>query len=827
MRTRLFARLLLVLAPECISAMRPQRPDLRPPRPAHAQLTLIRHGQSEWNLANRFTGWMDVDLTERGIIEARQAGRMLRDEGLTVDLVCTSCLQRAVRSACLVLSVSNQCFVPMEKDLRLNEQHSGMLTGHNKRDLARTHGVEQVMKWRRSPDCQPPPLAADNPFQKAIVEDERYRDTTFALPQTESFEMVVERVQDVWDETIAPALRKGRNVMVVSHGNTLRALVALVDSVGKSDTYHLDLPTASPVVYDLDAALQPMRVHGTWGGSETARGGRFLMNEDLVSKAVDAMRQQCLQNIAVSTVDPATGENAIEITDASADASSSKAVVTSKEGRSYNVRTRPPTYFTLESERIQSEARQEVASFVSRHLLQALSSAAGTRRAAVPKATLIIVRHGYSEYNMENLFTGWADCDLTNRGKEEARFAGSLLREAGVVRLERVFTSSLKRAIKSAWLMLDELELQWVPITMTWRLNERHYGALQGQPKRLCSERYGQAQVQKWRRGIRHPPPPWSAADRDALVDRRYAGVPVPETESLADCTERLLPFLEDELWPAMREAVARAAEEADEVVWEEARRQSAASSLIANVTDDGEPAMRKASGGVPAFAIASSENLIRALVAELEGVPEADVPLLDIPYATPLVYQLDEHLRPIPSDLAVRPLRHGYYLGDAERIEKVQQSIRESIACVPPPVAHPTNAVEAAAADADPEEAPCGIFDTCFAREGADGQMHWTCEEPPPAAADAALGAVGAAGADDEEVCFAREADDGSLEWICKSSPQRRQRLRVHRRRASKQRPANGVRLVRSKLLQTMDSQNKVVGSRKGQRGSLGPTSS
>ena len=122
----------------------------------HARLTLLRHGQSEWNLANRFTGWVDVDLTERGITEAREAGRLLTSDHQQHDLVCTSCLRRAIRTACLVLSGTNQCWLPIVKDARLNEQHSGALTGYNKRELAEEHGVDQVMSWRRTYDCPPP-----------------------------------------------------------------------------------------------------------------------------------------------------------------------------------------------------------------------------------------------------------------------------------------------------------------------------------------------------------------------------------------------------------------------------------------------------------------------------------------------------------------------------------------------------------------------------------------------------------------------------------------------------------------------------------------------
>jgi len=319
-----------------------------------------------------------------------------------------------------------------------------------------------------------------------------------------------------------------------------------------------------------------------------------------------------------------------------------------------------------------------------------------------PKVTLIVLRHGFSEYNAENRFTGWADVELSNRGREEARFAGSLLREAGVVRLEAVYSSYLKRAIKTAWLMLDELELQWTPISYSWRLNERHYGALQGQPKRQCSEMHGVKQVQKWRRGIHDQPPPWSASEAASTIDRRYDGVDVPDTESLADCTERLRPFLEGELYPAMRAAVQRVDEEQREAA--DAQRHGRAT------TDAGR--------GVPAFVISSSENLIRALVTELDGVAPEDVPLLDIPYATPLVYEFDGTLKPIPSRLAVHPLRYGYYLGDADRIAKQQRSIRDAVA-----LSGKSGDVEASLKTAE---------ESCFLRVDDDGdapQERWICE--------------------------------------------------------------------------------------------------
>lgn len=306
-------------------------------------------------------------------------------------------------------------------------------------------------------------------------------------------------------------------------------------------------------------------------------------------------------------------------------------------------------------------------------------------------------------------------------------------------RLERVYSSYLKRAIKTAWLMLDELELQWVPISYSWRLNERHYGLLQGKPKRECSERYGVKQVQKWRRGVNYPPPPWDENTKASTIDRRYDGVDVPESESLAQCTARLRPFLSDELKPAMRESIKAA--EAEQQRYEQQRKQQQKEEEDASGSASGVARAREISavsaddgsgegGGeyVPAYVIASSENLIRALVAELEGISDEDVPLLDIPYATPLVYQFDAELNPLPSSLAEAPLRHGYYLGDMERIREVQRDIRESLVCGTGQTGFPEDSPPCDMSLIDEDQ-------SCFVPAGASGdgeagEYKWVCSD-------------------------------------------------------------------------------------------------
>ena len=181
-----------------------------------------------------------MDLTEQGISEAREAGRLLLAEGLEVDEVHTSMMRRAIRTGVLLLSTLNGCWIPVHKHYELNEQHSGMLTGKNKRELAREYGEDTVMGWRREFDQTPPPLDDDSPLQRAFKEDARY-EATDVVPGTESLRTVCARVEPLWEGTLKPALQAGKTVLVVSHGNTLRALVKLIDGVSDEDVFHLDV----------------------------------------------------------------------------------------------------------------------------------------------------------------------------------------------------------------------------------------------------------------------------------------------------------------------------------------------------------------------------------------------------------------------------------------------------------------------------------------------------------------------------------------------------------------------------------------------------------
>ena len=210
-------------------------------------LVLLRHGQSQWNLENRFTGWWDVDLSERGIAEAREAGRLLADKGFEFDRCFTSLQTRAIRTLHLVLHELQSLWLPVAKDWRLNERHYGGLTGLNKREMIDRVGAEQVQIWRRSFDIPPPPLEPDSPYR--LAGDRRYQG--IAIPQAESLKDTIGRVLPYYDAEIAPALLRGERVLVSAHGNSLRALEKHLSKIADADIVGLEIPTGQPIVYEL------------------------------------------------------------------------------------------------------------------------------------------------------------------------------------------------------------------------------------------------------------------------------------------------------------------------------------------------------------------------------------------------------------------------------------------------------------------------------------------------------------------------------------------------------------------------------------------------
>ena len=242
------------------------------------KLVLIRHGESTWNKENRFTGWTDVDLSDKGRQEAAEGGKVLREAGITFDVAYTSVLKRAIRTLWTVLDQMDLMWIPVYRTWRLNERHYGALQGLNKSETAEKYGEAQVKIWRRAYAIAPPPLTADD--DRYPGKDARYANLTpEELPLTECLKDTVARFLPIWHETIAPAIRSGKKVLIAAHGNSLRALVMYLDKVSEDEIVELNIPTGMPLVYELDDDLKPIRHY-------------YLGDPEKVKAAMDAVAAQ-------------------------------------------------------------------------------------------------------------------------------------------------------------------------------------------------------------------------------------------------------------------------------------------------------------------------------------------------------------------------------------------------------------------------------------------------------------------------------------------------------------------------------------------------------
>jgi 2,3-bisphosphoglycerate-dependent phosphoglycerate mutase len=242
------------------------------------KVVLLRHGQSTWNLENRFTGWTDVDLTDQGREEAKQAGLLLRKDGFGFDIAFTSVLRRAIRTLWIALDELDEMWIPVEHSWRLNERHYGALQGLNKAETAAKYGDEQVHVWRRSYDVRPPALEKND--SRFPGKDRRYAGLSEGeLPATECLKDTVGRFLPYWHETIAPSIRSGRRVIIAAHGNSLRALVKYLDDVSDEEIVSLNIPTGVPLVYELDENLQPLKHY-------------YLGDQDAIARAMQEVANQ-------------------------------------------------------------------------------------------------------------------------------------------------------------------------------------------------------------------------------------------------------------------------------------------------------------------------------------------------------------------------------------------------------------------------------------------------------------------------------------------------------------------------------------------------------
>ena len=242
------------------------------------KIVLLRHGESQWNKENRFTGWTDVDLSEKGIAEAQAGGKLMKEAGFEFDLAYTSVLKRAIRTLWLALDEMDLLWIPVYKTWRLNERHYGALQGLNKAETAQKYGDEQVLIWRRSYDIQPPALTADD--ERFPGKDPRYADLTDdELPYTECLKDTVARFLPFWHETVVPAIKSGKKIIIAAHGNSLRALVKYLDNISEEEIVGLNIPTGIPLVYELDDDLKPIKHYYLGDPEEAKRKAEAVANQ--------------------------------------------------------------------------------------------------------------------------------------------------------------------------------------------------------------------------------------------------------------------------------------------------------------------------------------------------------------------------------------------------------------------------------------------------------------------------------------------------------------------------------------------------------------------
>lgn len=246
------------------------------------KIVMVRHGESAWNLENRFCGWFDANLSEKGLEEARNGGHALKDANYKFDVAHTSLLTRAQVTLDSILEIIEQKDIPVQKTWRLNERHYGALTGLNKAETAAKHGEEQVQIWRRSFDVPPPPMEEDHPYHDVIVKDERYSDGPVGdeFPKAESLKLTIERTLPYWNDVIVPEIKAGKSVLIAAHGNSLRGIVKHLDNMTDEQIMGINLPTGIPFVYELDEDLKPVV------------SMQFLGDEETVRKAIESVAAQ-------------------------------------------------------------------------------------------------------------------------------------------------------------------------------------------------------------------------------------------------------------------------------------------------------------------------------------------------------------------------------------------------------------------------------------------------------------------------------------------------------------------------------------------------------
>jgi len=651
-------------------------------------LILVRHGESEWNANKTFTGWADPDLSEQGIRETEHAARLLLAGGYDIDVVFTSRLKRAIRSAWIILGEMNQLYIPVFKSWRLNERMYGALTGLCKKETAEQLGAELVQSWRGSLRSRPPPVTMADCHWPG--RDRRYSDLSMEqIPLTESLLDCMERTIPAWEHKIKWELRKGRTILVVAHANTLRGLVKLIDNIGDEEIQEVAIPTGIPIVYKFDTNTNPMKQDEGKYLSQRHMKGVFLEKPGTLKEAIKREREwidnvpgysktMSRSNTAMTPVERALSKlkaekelgkwagqfidyGSVEEDDGSdgnqgkpinfEDEVWRKGLEELQEGEQFN----PEGIFHAENKgKILNEDDVDdvIPSIITNSpCMQSMPSQSvvpGMGQVPIRKdAVVVLIRHGKTEHNKLGLFTGWEDAPLAREGREEARRAGQLLKAHGF-EFDVVYTSWLSRAIETAWLVMDEMDAIWLPIIKTWRLNERMYGALTGKSKSMVSQKYGEKQFKAWRRGYTVRPPPVSSFSvHYPGNDPRYKlinDIRISVSETIMRSfdggklsLERKLPKSES-LKDCMDRTIPYYQQQ-----------------IVPDAIEKGKRVL-----------ISSSENAIRGLLMVLCEIPEDKISELEIPNGLPLIYDVKSKCIKLLDDGSGRDPLEVYNFGNA-----------------------------------------------------------------------------------------------------------------------------------------------------------------
>jgi len=625
-------------------------------------LILLRHGESLWNYNKTFTGWADPDLSERGLREAEHAARLLLESGYEIDIVFTSRLKRAIRTLWIILQELNKVYIPVFKSWRLNERMYGALTGLSKTKAAAELGTELVQEWRGSLRTRPPALKTSDPYWPG--RDNKYADLSASqIPCTESLLDCMERTIPVWEDKISYELRKGNNVMVVGHANTLRGLVKIIDGIGDDEIQDVTIPTGIPIVYKFDniKELTPVKTEPIASGNANTlhMNGLFLEKPGLLKEALNREEEWCnrvpgyddtmMKKSTMSSLESSltklqaereVGEwawkfiNETDLVDEGDDGNSGRRMIfvedkgmqksEDEESSVLPSNTSDKGISLLEvDEENDIVSPTMITNNPCQKPLPVNTMIPGMGETPVLKdATIVIIRHGKTEHNKLGLFTGWEDAPLAPEGVEEAKAAGKLLKSHGF-EFDLVFTSWLSRAIETALHVVDELDSLWLPMIKTWRLNERMYGELTGLSKQMVKQRHGAKQFMAWRRGYKVRPPPVSS------FSPMYPGNDVRYTKFMKDV--RL----------SLSESIIRSIEASRLKVSRKFPKSESLYDCMERTIPYFTQQIEQEANNGKRILISSSENAIRGLLMHLCDIPESEIVGLEIPNGLPLIFDV------------------------------------------------------------------------------------------------------------------------------------------------------------------------------------------